>query len=370
MEDRMKLYNQVIRETFTFELTVSISLILLSEIYSTYLVRKKDISNIIDEEDDEYEAIRRYLYPETELSDPWEARTCFRLEYGRSPISDFGICKGRIVGKSNRLQTYTYYDPKANTRTMVHDPDNHYWLYFRTIKGEEITLDCTSYSFGMEACVDASHCLEKLPEVLRMKGSVRVPANFKTPLDSAAATSSGSSTKNQPYILVEEHRFSVMHNTDLHSAISKTYLHETPREKTIIRNFMNTLLAAGTSTPKQCTFEQEERVWWYRVLGSPMLTQVLAGRHWQDWGKTMIHHDNLWDRVRSGSAPGAPGKNAEVNELLKGSRFDPRCKEFLRDPAGESGNTNGNTSGSAGFGGLWGLINEAMGLDWSDRCQN
>ncbi|KAF9446357.1 hypothetical protein P691DRAFT_804355 [Macrolepiota fuliginosa MF-IS2] len=366
-EDKMKVYHQVIRELFAFELTVAVSLILLSEVYSTYLVCKDDD---YDDEDEEY--------PDPEPTDPWEPRPCFRLEHGKSPISDFGIAKGRIVGSANRVQTYTYYDPKTDTRTMVHDPDNHYWMYFRTIKGEEITLDCAGSSFGMETYVDASHCLGKLPEVLRIKGSARVPADFRTPglLDSASA-------KKQPYTLVEEHRFSVMHNTSLHEALSTTYIRETAHGKAIIREFMDMVLSASTTTPsassptstsipapKRCTVEQEERVYWYRVIGSPMLSQILSGRHWLEWGKTSLHHDNLWDILKQDSANGVNGQGSEgtkrgVDEFLKGSRFDPKCKEFLGADAQEGG---GPTKG--GFEGLWGLVNEGMGLDWSDRCQN
>ncbi|KAF9446355.1 hypothetical protein P691DRAFT_733474 [Macrolepiota fuliginosa MF-IS2] len=292
----IKLYLHALRETFILEITVTISLLLLSEVYSTHLSRGTSEGG-----------------PKT-----WKHRPCFRLEYGHSPVSDFGICKGRIRGKTNRVQTWTYYEPKTNTRTTVLDPDNHYWLYFRTIKGEEIILDCCSYSYGMETCVDASGCIKCLPSMFRHHGSARTPANFRTAQDA----------DRQLYTLVEEKRFSVMHNTKLHKALSwEVFGGRREDQHAIVREFMTELQG------KPVTLEQEDCVREFRTMGAMMLSQVLLGRHWKDWERPTVHsRDDCFDEGGS-----------KRKEYMKGSPEDETCQ--------------------TSFSGMLGLFSEALGIN-------
>ncbi|KAF9442760.1 hypothetical protein P691DRAFT_680837 [Macrolepiota fuliginosa MF-IS2] len=260
-EDKMKLFHHVMRETFVPEVTVVVSLILLSEVYSSYYVRTPQVPG------------------EPPVFFPWEKRPLYRLEHGQSPVVDFGICRGKIESKKNRVQTWTYHDPKTGARNMVLDPDRHLWLYFRTIQGEEVFLDCSSYSFGMEACMDATKYLLKVSKRFRVSGAARIPAYFFT-------------TEEQdrlPYVLKEEKRFSVMHNKDLWNALS--WQPDKPKkEKAIVRDFLASI------QEKECTAEQEERLDYYRMYGSLMMNQVLSGRHWKDWEKPeMYRRNDLWD---------------------------------------------------------------------------
>lgn len=277
----MKLYLHVLRESFTLEITVAVSLLILSEIYSTHTSRVSANES-------------------GQRTNDWEPRPCYRLEYGHSPVSDFGICKGRVQGKTNRVQTWTYYEPKSNTRTSILDPDNHYWLYFRTIKGEEITLDCCSYSLGMETCVDASGCIKRLPETFRNYGSARTPANFRTPQDH----------DRQTYTLIEEQRFSVMHNTRLHHALSwEVFGGQKEEQHEIVREFITQLQG------KPCTMEQEGAVRDYRSSGALILNQVLTGRQWTEWGKPVVYsRDDCFDEG-----------NGKKDEFLRGSPEDKEC---------------------------------------------
>jgi len=250
--------------------------------------------------------------------EPWERRPCYRMEYGHSPVSDFGICRGRIQGKENRLQTWTYYEPKSNTRITVGDPNNHYWLYFRTIKGEEIILDCCSFSYGMETCVDASHCLKKFPEVFRGYGSARTPASFRTALDK----------DYQPYDLIEEQRFSVMQNKLLHRALGwELFGGRDTDQHVIVRDFISQV------SGRPCTQEEEDRVRDYRMPGALMLNQVLGGKYWKDWARPTVHsRDDMFD----------PG-NLKQDVFTKGSPEDRECE--------------------GQFNGLLGMFAEAMGLN-------
>lgn len=91
----------------------------------------------------------------------------------------------------NRLQVWAYHDPGANTRSII-NPDEHYLIYFKTIHGEEFTLNCCSYSYG----VNASDCLRDVAPEFRLSGSARVPAYF---------TSAQDGTDH--HTLIEEKRF-------------------------------------------------------------------------------------------------------------------------------------------------------------------
>lgn len=277
--DATRFYLHVVRETDILEITVAVSLLLLSEIYSTRMSKPRNADD-----------------PDSGRISEWEPRSGYRLEFGHSPVSDFGICKGRIQGKANRVQTWTYYHPKTNTRTTILDPDNHYWMYFRTIKGEEIILDCCSSAFGMTTCVDASHCLKKLPEVFRDYGSTRTPAYFHL-----------SNHDEESHILIEEKRFSVMQNKLLYGTLGWE-IHG-PREegqRDRLRQFMEQIQG------KPCTPTQEERIHDFRSQGGAILDQILVGKCWNDWEKPNVYsRDESFD----------PGK-VRLDLFMKGSKND------------------------------------------------
>lgn len=70
-----------------------------------------------------------------------------RLQYRTSPIADFGIAKGSVrVPEYDRL---IYQKLSDGSYIMGQDPDEHYWLYFTTIRGEEVILDLGMYTFNM-----------------------------------------------------------------------------------------------------------------------------------------------------------------------------------------------------------------------------
>ncbi|KXN84660.1 hypothetical protein AN958_12040 [Leucoagaricus sp. SymC.cos] len=294
----MQMFLHVTRETSIFEVTVAISLTILSEIYSTYMAKNPDGTG----------------------GPNWAPRGCFRLEYGHSPVSDFGICRGRIQGQASRVQTWTYYEPKSNTRTTILDPDLHFWLYFRTIKGEELFLDCCSFPYGMEASVDASPCLRKLSPFFRDYGSARTPAYFYSPKRPEECPNT--------HTLIEEKRFSVMHNKTLYGGLSwELFGGRDKQQHLIIHDFMSMVLG------KPCTLEQEERVRDYRSFSALLLGQVLSGKHWKVWERPTVHlKDDLFD----------PRNPDREKEYMKGSHEDPECDGKLT--------------------GLMGLFGEALGV--------
>lgn len=71
-----------------------------------------------------------------------------RLRYKSSAIADFGICASSAkVTASDRL---AYVHEMPNTPIIKgQDHNDHYWLYFTTAAGEDVTLDCSVFTFNM-----------------------------------------------------------------------------------------------------------------------------------------------------------------------------------------------------------------------------
>lgn len=76
-----------------------------------------------------------------------------RLQYRSSPIADFGIVSGIADVKTQDM--FAYWDLVNDVFWKGQDPNKHYWLYFRTIRGEDIFLDCSMHTFNMCTMVSA-----------------------------------------------------------------------------------------------------------------------------------------------------------------------------------------------------------------------
>ena len=90
------------------------------------------------------------MYTTTSAKDSLYRRV--RLQYKSTPIADFGIARGAaIVQPQDRLAYY-----KTSNGSIVHgqNPDEHYWLWFRTVRGHEVTLDLSMFTFNMGVMVD------------------------------------------------------------------------------------------------------------------------------------------------------------------------------------------------------------------------
>lgn len=115
-QTRAKLLKRVIREGYVLPIVVSLGLALLGEMYTT-----------------------------TSAAGSTERRT--RLKYRSSPIADFGIAKGSARVTNQDKLAYVRLSDGRMTRGQ--DPDEHYWLYFTTIRGEELILDFGMYTWNM-----------------------------------------------------------------------------------------------------------------------------------------------------------------------------------------------------------------------------
>ncbi|KAI4527990.1 hypothetical protein K525DRAFT_185266 [Schizophyllum commune Loenen D] len=111
-----------LREGNSLSILTSICLALLSEMYTTTYVPK-------------------------DTSPDGKPQPRIRLKYRSSPIADFGIAKGSADVKTQ--DRFAYFSAPDLRFWMGADPNEHYWLWFRTIRGEEVTLDLDMFTFNM-----------------------------------------------------------------------------------------------------------------------------------------------------------------------------------------------------------------------------
>ncbi|KAI0039559.1 hypothetical protein FA95DRAFT_1567106 [Auriscalpium vulgare] len=82
-----------------------------------------------------------------------------RLGYLTAPVADFGICAGSVrVTSEDKLG---YHDLDDDTSQHGQDPEDHYWIYFRTVRGEELILECSMYTFNMNVLVQTGPYVPK-----------------------------------------------------------------------------------------------------------------------------------------------------------------------------------------------------------------
>lgn len=127
-------------------------------------------------------------------------RSQFKLKYKSCPIADFGLAHGKFrVMPQDRL---AYVLPDGSVRKSQ-DPNDHWWIYLTTMKGEELILDYGAYVWNLGTCVKPD------------------PYDFK-PLGMAPALFRNRELSKVPNIeeqFVERERFSVLKDPELQSVI-------------------------------------------------------------------------------------------------------------------------------------------------------
>lgn len=203
----MKLMYRIMREGHLLPCLTAISLAMLAEIYTT-----------------------------TSGAGSKERRMRFR--YRSSPIADFGIAKGSANVTPEDCMAYM----KMSTGSVVRgqDPDEHYWLYFTTIRGEEVVIDFGMFTFNM--CMMTS-----------TKPYVSPEQNMHVPY---APLFFGDRTMRvgAPSLHTERSRVSVLRNPALQDAIRHTRKALYNLDVPLIHKFMEDLAGRPmTETEKELT---------------------------------------------------------------------------------------------------------------------
>src|SRR5882724_10177874 len=130
---RRKLWLRILREGYVLPILTMLSFGLLAEIYTT-------------------------------TSSTKSVRPRVRLRYLSQPIADFGICRGRVSVDASDVLGYAY--TKSRKFTHGQDPDDHYWLYFTSVRGEEVLLDLALFTFNFTNMVQTAPYLPACPHPL------------------------------------------------------------------------------------------------------------------------------------------------------------------------------------------------------------
>ncbi|KZP08672.1 hypothetical protein FIBSPDRAFT_802761 [Athelia psychrophila] len=187
-----------------------------------------------------------------------------RLRYKSSPISDFGIAMGSArVTNQDKL---AYFRLSDGTFDHGQDPDKHYWIYFTTIRGEEILLDCAMFSFNM--CLMINGTESYLPPLRPM--SQFAPAFFRDRVIDA----------NTPDMHTERKRMSILRSETLRQTVANSADGFTPVDVAVFTSFMQRL------SNKKCTVKESELAGTYATLHCGFTRLCLQERRWEKWPAT------------------------------------------------------------------------------------
>ncbi|KAH7905448.1 hypothetical protein BJ138DRAFT_1175188 [Hygrophoropsis aurantiaca] len=230
---RGKLSRRFIREGYILPILTSISLGLLSEMYTTTSGARSTEKRI-------------------------------RLKYHSHPISDFGIaCGSTRVTPQDKL---AYYNLNDETFTMGQDPDEHYWLYFSTMNGKEFTLDCGMYTFNM--------CYMLVTQGYLPPGEAFhfpfAPAFFRDKI----------LQKNTPELHRERKRFSVLRDPELQAAVAHTQEGLSPADLSRIWAFVKRV------SGRECTDTEKHLLGTYTLLSCTKIGEVLTSDRWKEFPAT------------------------------------------------------------------------------------
>ncbi|KAF7314647.1 MYND-type domain-containing protein [Mycena kentingensis (nom. inval.)] len=237
---RSKFFRRIANEGGTLPILTAVCLALLSEIYTTTAEGK--------------------------------TRRRTRLAYKSSPIADFGIAAGSAKVTSQDRLAYLIggdgdTDPEAGMFFGGQDPNDHYWLYFTTIRGETVTLDCGMFTWNNCIAVDAA------PYSTNVKGLPPMGLGWM-PAFWREREMDGST----PEMYTERIRASVLRNQQLQDVVETAGPegHES-RHVGIVSRFMQGLARREMS--------QEELGFAFAILyqNEAALRDVVATRRWEQW---------------------------------------------------------------------------------------
>ncbi|KAI0345880.1 hypothetical protein BDW22DRAFT_1324532 [Trametopsis cervina] len=246
-----KLMRRIAREGYALSVVTSVCVALLAEMYTTSSGKDTDDYRL-------------------------------RFKYKSSPIADFGIATGSaMVPPVDRL---AYYRRSNGEITHGQDPDDHYWLYFTTTRGEDIELDFSMFTFNM--CITVT--TQGYVSPLHAPFARFVPAFFKERIV----------RQSTPSLHTERARFSALRNKDMQRAIMHSAQEIYPCDAKYIFRFMRQANGGRelTHAEKQMTIANSSKL-------LSVLAENLGSRYWQ-----------LYPDVPSVGFEGDPGDTNYMHE--------------------------------------------------------
>lgn len=259
-----RLIKRILREGFALQICMAICTSLVAELYTT-----------------------------TSSARSREKRV--RMRYNSAPLSDFGICVGSVnIRPQDKL---AYWLPDGEL-FKGQDPTEHYWMYFTTVQGEEVILDCSLFSLNLRTMVPTnpySGTFSMLPYV---------PAFFHC------------HTSRTAQIHKERRRISVLRNPKIHEAIRSTENGAfTPADAKRLCDVMEEL------SGQTCSDTQRELVLRWVVGCCAMVDDCLKGEEWRHFP----------ERVRSRMEVDSEDEDEETQSEIKVQEWYSTTRKWRRE---------------------------------------
>ncbi|KAK7685212.1 hypothetical protein QCA50_011575 [Cerrena zonata] len=148
-----------------------------------------------------------YTTTSTPAGEATSSGRSIRLTYNSMPISDFGIAAGSV--DIHDQDCLAFCKTSDSTISKSQDPDDHYWIYFTTVSGEEVILDFGLFPFNECQVVNTDAYL--FPGMSTSQAKLGwCPAYIIGPDDAQ---------DKMPVSRTERKRLSMLRNPDLHKAV-------------------------------------------------------------------------------------------------------------------------------------------------------
>jgi len=265
--DARRLRDRITREGNTLLINTAICIALLAELYTTT---------------SDADAKRQ----------DWQFHHRTRLTVGSCPIADFGIMTGSVSGPG--IDRLAYYDTLAKSTTYGQDPKDHYWIYFTTIRGEVLYLDCGLYNLipGDVLKADpyvADHLTERF---------ILIPAFLR---DSAAR-------KSMANIHTERSRTSVLKNTEILEALMRNQREFEKENGELYSQFMQSISGKETSA------RDKRLVTPFVQVTRAQIRANLLNARWKAYPPEPTLVSDIYDLIR----PPPPSGVKQVNTVFAG----------------------------------------------------
>jgi hypothetical protein len=265
--DARRLRDRITREGNTLLINTAICIALLAELYTTT---------------SDAEAKRQ----------DWQFHHRTRLTVGSCPVADFGIMAGSVTGPG--VGQLAYYDTLAKSTTYGQDPKDHYWIYFTTIRGEVLYLDCGLYTLIPGDVLKADpYVADHLTERFTL-----IPAFLR---DSVAR-------KTMASIHTERSRTSVLKNTDILEALMRNQREFEKGNGELYSQFMQSISGKETSARDGRLITP-----FVQVTRAQIRANLLNAR-WKTYPPEPTLVSDIYDLIR----PPAPSGVKQVNTVFAG----------------------------------------------------
>ncbi|KAH8104533.1 hypothetical protein BXZ70DRAFT_593398 [Cristinia sonorae] len=184
-----------------------------------------------------------------------------RLKYRSSPIIDFGICRGS-VGPIRPADRLLFYSAGKQCFISGQDPDNHYWLYFTSLKGEEVFLDFSLHPFNFCNLVKTD---KYAPSPYENSGPGHAPCLF----------TERELQKRGLSLYTERARMSILRNSDLQDVMKRDPARLTECDKEIFYDTIEQL------SPKPLSDGEKDIVDVMLKAHSEVLGSILRTERWK-----------------------------------------------------------------------------------------